>query len=153
MMLCLKQVIRLKILIINGPNLNLLGKRDESQYGAFTLDTLNELINSSFVEIEFEFFQSNYEGAIIDKLHGYHEFDGIVINPGAFTHYSYAIRDAIEPISIPVIEAHISNVYAREDFRKKSVVSDVCVGKISGLREYSYLLGVEYLVKTVGGKK
>lgn len=137
----------MRILIVNGPNLNMLGKRDKNQYGSFTLEELNEKIVKVFPNIEFDFFQSNHEGEIIDKLQEYKSFDGIVINPGAFTHYSYAIRDCIESIPLDVIEVHISNVYNREKFREKSVISSVCKGKISGLREYSYILGIEYLIK------
>jgi len=136
----------MNILVINGPNLNQLGKRDENHYGSFTLDDLMNQMIKNFPEVNFDFFQSNYEGAIIDELEKYETYDGIIINPGAFTHYSYAIRDCIESIPKIIIEVHISNVYNREDFRKKSVVSPVCTGKISGLGKYSYILAVEYIV-------
>ncbi|MEA1973984.1 MAG: type II 3-dehydroquinate dehydratase [Bacillota bacterium] len=136
-----------KILVINGPNLNMLGIRDRNQYGSFTLDELNEKISKKFQDISFDFFQSNHEGEIVDKLQTYSEFNGIIINPGALTHYSYAIRDCIETIPTDVIEVHISNVDNREEFRKESVITPVCIGKISGLKEYSYILGVEYFLK------
>lgn len=136
----------MNILVINGPNLNQLGKRNPDQYGSFTLDDLMDKMIQKFPEVSFEFFQSNYEGAIIDELEKYEAYDGIIINPGAFTHYSYAIRDCIETIPKIIIEVHISNVYNREDFRKTSVISPVCTGKISGLRDYSYILAVEYIV-------
>ncbi|HKL43404.1 MAG TPA: type II 3-dehydroquinate dehydratase [Clostridia bacterium] len=136
----------MNILVINGPNLNQLGKRDENHYGSFTLDDLMNQMIKNFPEVNFDFFQSNYEGAIIDELEKYETYDGIIINPGAFTHYSYAIRDCIESIPKIIIEVHISNVYNREDFRKESVVSPVCTGKISGLGKYSYILAVEYIV-------
>src|SRR6056297_1166158 len=136
----------MNILVINGPNLSQLGKRDKNHYGSFTLDDLMEEMIKNFPEVNFDFFQSNYEGAIIDELEKYEGYDGIIINPGAFTHYSYAIRDCIESIPKIIIEVHISNVYNREDFRKESVVSPVCTGKISGLGKYSYILAVEYIV-------
>ena len=139
----------MNILVINGPNLNQLGKRDKNQYGSFTLDDLMEKMINNFPEVSFEFFQSNYEGAIIDALEKYEDYDGIIINPGAFTHYSYAIRDCIESIPKIIIEVHISNVYNREDFRKESVISPVCTGKISGLRDYSYILAVEYIINNL----
>jgi len=137
----------LKILVINGPNLNMLGLRDKKQYGSFTLEDLNEKILAHFKNIEFDFFQSNHEGGIIDKLQTYNEYDGIIINPGALTHYSYALRDCIESIPKDVIEVHISGVDSREEFRRKSVTAPVCTGKISGFKEYSYILGIEYLIK------
>lgn len=136
----------MKILVINGPNLNMLGKRDKTQYGSFTLEDLEEKIQSKFREIDFTFIQSNYEGEIIDALHSSDAYDGIVINPGAFTHYSYGIRDAIQCIDNICIEVHISNVYNREGFRKESVVSPVCTGKISGLKDYGYILAVDYII-------
>ena len=139
----------MNILVINGPNLTQLGKRDKNQYGSFTLEDLMEKMIKNFPEVSFEFFQSNYEGAIIDELEKYEDYDGIIINPGAFTHYSYAIRDCIESIPKIIIEVHISNVYNREDFRKTSVISPVCTGKISGLRDYSYILAVEYIVNNL----
>jgi 3-dehydroquinate dehydratase-2 len=117
----------MKILVIHGPNLNLLGKREPTIYGEVTLEQVNQILISEFPDVEFEFFQSNHEGEIIDKLNSIVEsdFDGVVINPGAFTHYSYAIRDAISALKIPVVEVHLSNIYAREDFRRHSVIAPV----------------------------
>ena len=139
----------MNILVVNGPNLNQLGKRDKNQYGSFTLDELMDKMINHFPDVNFDFFQSNYEGAIIDQLEMYKDYNGIIINPGAFTHYSYAIRDCIESIPKIIIEVHISNVYNREDFRKESVISPVCTGKISGLKDYSYILAVEYIINNL----
>ncbi|WP_456407111.1 type II 3-dehydroquinate dehydratase [Caldithrix abyssi] len=136
----------MKILVIHGPNLNLLGQRNPEIYGTFTLEQLNQKIKNHFPELEFEFFQSNHEGQIIDRIHLAREAsDGIVINPGALTHYSYSLRDAIEATPLPVVEVHLSNIFARESFRKNSVISEVCLGTVSGFGAHSYLLGVEAL--------
>lgn len=137
-----------KILVIHGPNLNLLGEREPGVYGSDTFETVNNEIVQKAKECNFEceVFQSNHEGEIIDKLHSARlEFDGIVLNAGAYTHYSYAIRDAIATIKIPVVEVHMSNVHKREEFRHHSVISPVCVGVIAGFGKNSYLLGVEAL--------
>lgn len=137
------------ILIINGPNLNLLGEREPGIYGNDTYEALCEQImdKAENMEIKCEIFQSNHEGAIIDKLHSARlKFDGIVLNAGAYTHYSYAIRDAIAAIKIPVIEVHISNVFARDEFRKNSVIAPVCCGSISGFGLASYFLAMDALV-------
>ena len=137
-----------KILVIHGPNLNLLGEREPGVYGSDTFETVNNEIMQKAKECNFEceVFQSNHEGEIIDKLHSARlEFDGIVLNAGAYTHYSYAIRDAIAAIKIPVVEVHMSNVHKREEFRHHSVISPVCVGVIAGFGKNSYLLGVEAL--------
>lgn len=137
-----------KILVIHGPNLNLLGEREPGVYGSDTFETVNNEIVQKAKECNFEceVFQSNHEGEIIDKLHSARlEFDGIVLNAGAYTHYSYAIRDAIAAIKIPVVEVHMSNVHKREEFRHHSVISPVCVGVIAGFGKNSYLLGVEAL--------
>ena len=125
-----------KILLINGPNLNLLGKREPEIYGATTLEQLAAQLKESASAAGFELiaFQSNHEGEIIDCIHREAaECVGLIINPGAFTHYSYAIRDAIAAVAVKTIEVHISNVYAREPFRHESVIAPVCVGQISGL--------------------
>ncbi|APF20490.1 3-dehydroquinate dehydratase [Caldithrix abyssi DSM 13497] len=136
----------MKILVIHGPNLNLLGQRNPEIYGTFTLEQLNQKIKNHFPELEFEFFQSNHEGQIIDRIHLAREAsDGIVINAGALTHYSYSLRDAIEATPLPVVEVHLSNIFARESFRKNSVISEVCLGTVSGFGAHSYLLGVEAL--------
>ena len=137
-----------KILVIHGPNLNLLGEREPGVYGTDTFETVNNEIMQKAKECGFEceIFQSNHEGAIIDKLHEARlEFDGAVINAGAYTHYSYAIRDAIAAIKIPIIEVHMSNVHKREEFRHHSVISPVCEGVIAGFGKNSYLLGVQAL--------
>lgn len=135
----------MKVIVINGPNLNMLGKREPSIYGNDTLEDLEKYIKSEFSEknINIEFFQSNYEGAIIDMLHKSNdEFDGVVINPGAFTHYSYAIHDAIKSIKTKVVEVHISNIHQREEFRQKSVTAPACIGQISGFGFYGYILAI-----------
>lgn len=134
-----------KILVIHGPNLNLLGEREPGIYGNTNIETLNSNIIERAKEqgLECEIFQSNHEGAIIDKLHSARlQFDGVIINAGAYTHYSYAIRDAISAIKIPCVEVHISNVFARDEFRSKSVIAPVCKGSISGFGLNSYYLAV-----------
>ncbi len=134
-----------KILIINGPNLNMLGVREPEIYGTKNLDGINNAINTYALgmKINCDFYQSNCEGDIINKIHQvYKEYDGCIINAGALTHYSYAIRDAISAVGKPFIEVHLSNVDAREDFRKISVIAPVCRGSISGFGVNSYLLAV-----------
>ena len=138
----------MKIKVINGPNLNMLGIREPGIYGKETYASLCEMIEKHCAEkgVEVSFFQSNHEGAIIDRLHEARKnFDGVVINAGAYTHYSYAIHDAIHDIRIPVIEVHISNIHAREGFRSHSVISPVCAGTIAGLGINSYFLGLQAL--------
>lgn len=136
----------MKIGVLHGPNLNYLGKRDKNIYGSFDQDAIQETLKEEFNEDEFEFFQSNSEGNIIDKLYQWNDsLDGIICNAGAYSHYSIAIRDAIEAISIPVIEVHISNIYARESFRQHSVISAVCRGTITGLGIHSYILACRAL--------
>lgn len=137
-----------KILVIHGPNLNLLGEREPGVYGSASIDALNSSIIDRAKDqgLQCEIFQSNHEGAIIDKLHSARtSFDGVIINAGAYTHYSYAIRDAIAAIKIPCIEVHISNVFAREEFRSNSVIAPVCKGSISGFGFGSYFLAVQAL--------
>ena len=145
----MKEVIIMKILIIHGPNLNLLNMRDSSIYGGQSLEEINQLIKSKSIELEtdVDFFQSNHEGEIIDKIQETIDLDytGIIINPAAFTHYSIGIRDAIEMLEIPVIEVHLSNIYGREDFRSKSVIAPVCKGQICGLGYVSYLIAMDAL--------
>ena len=140
----------MRILIINGPNLNLIGKREPEVYGSETLDEIMEWLEASpdMREHELEHFQSNHEGAIIDRLHNaMGQSDGIIINPGAYSHTSYAIRDAITSVGIPTMEVHLSDIHNREEFRKVSVISPVCVGQISGLGKKSYLEGLKKLLK------
>lgn len=137
-----------KVLIINGPNLNLLGTREKSIYGTQTLEDIAKKVSKTakFLGISVSFVQSNHEGEIIDRIHqALGEFEFIVINPAAYTHYSIAIRDAIKSVEIPTIEVHLSNVHAREEFRTKSVIAPVCVGQISGFGEESYILALHYI--------
>lgn len=139
----------MKILVIHGPNLNLLGKREPEIYGSTTIDELNALLKKEAKTLgtKVEFSQSNSEGEIVNIIQEAMEsFDGIVINPAAYTHTSVAIRDAIASTAIPTIEVHISNIYKREDFRKKSFISGVSIGVVSGLSIDSYLLGLRGLV-------
>lgn len=138
----------MKILVINGPNLNLLGEREPEIYGSDTLASINEELCAEGKRLghELSFFQSSSEGGIIDKIHSARtEFDGIILNAGAYTHYSYAIHDAIAAIKIPVIEVHLSNVSSRDEFRKTSVIAPVCRGTIAGFGKYSYFLAIHAL--------
>lgn len=139
----------MKILVVNGPNLNLLGTREPKIYGSDTLASIeNELLEEAKKNnVEIEFFQSNHEGAIIDTLHAARGTkDGVILNAGALTHYSYALRDAISAIEIPVVEVHMSNVFARDEFRKTSVIAPVCKGSISGFGKNSYILALYALI-------
>lgn len=140
----------MNILVINGPNLNLLGLRDASIYGSNTYDNLVDLIEeeSHKLNIKVDVFQSNIEGEIINKIHDLilkKNYDGLLINPGAFTHYSIAIRDALEILDIPIVEVHISNIAKREEFRQKSILSPVCMGQIMGFGLDGYILGLRGL--------
>ncbi len=140
----------IRILVIHGPNLNMLGTREPGIYGTTTMQSINDELANKGLELGFQinFFQSNSEGAIIDRLHSAHSsYQGVILNAGAYTHYSYAIRDAISAISPPVIEVHISNVHAREDFRKTSVIAPVCRGTIAGFGTLSYTLALDALSK------
>lgn len=138
----------LQIQIINGPNLNLLGRRQPEIYGNKSFDVYFEELRKMFPEISLHYYQSNHEGDLIDKLHeiGFN-YDGIVLNAGALTHYSYAIADAISAIEVPVIEVHISDIYAREDFRKISVTGENCKEIISGKGLEGYKLAIEKLIR------
>ncbi|MBQ5311742.1 MAG: type II 3-dehydroquinate dehydratase [Oscillospiraceae bacterium] len=141
----------MKVLVINGPNLNLLGEREPGTYGTDTYASVCSEIKAKADELGFEkcgFFQSNSEGALIDSLHDARlEYDAVILNAGAYTHYSYAIRDAIAAIKIPVIEVHISNVHTREEFRHNSVISPVCRGVIAGFGKKSYILALYALTE------
>jgi 3-dehydroquinate dehydratase II len=142
------------LLLMNGPNLNRLGKREPQIYGSQTLHDLEEeLIRfAAQYDIKLTCYQSNHEGDIIDQIHEAEgKFDGIVLNPGAFTHYSYAIRDAIASVNIPVVEVHISNIHAREPFRHQSVIAPVTIGQIVGLGVTGYKLALLALLEKVGG--
>jgi len=134
-----------RITIINGPNLNLLGQRDPEIYGSETLEQIQDRMRERFPEMELDFRQSNLEGELIDWLQQTQEQDGVILNAGALSHTSLAIRDAIEAIHTPVIEVHLSNIAARESFRHKSLLSAVCRGAITGLGSEGYLLALQYL--------
>lgn len=143
-----------KILIINGVNLNMLGIREPGIYGNNTLNDLEQYITekANQLDVETDFFQSNYEGAVCDKIHeALGKYDGIIINPGAFTHYSYAIRDALGSVKIPTIEVHISNIHMREEFRHNSVIVPECIGQICGLGFHGYVLALEALLNEIKG--
>ena len=139
----------MKIIIINGPNLNLLGIREKSIYGAEKFETFFDVLKQKFTEIDLEYFQSNIEGEIVNKIHEYgFNADGIIINAGAYTHTSVAIRDAIAGVNTPVTEVHISNILTREEFRHKSIIGPVCRGCIMGFGLLSYELAIQsYLSK------
>jgi 3-dehydroquinate dehydratase II len=136
-----------RILIVNGPNLNLLGRREPQVYGTSTLDELNGRLDQMAQELKIDlvFFQSNHEGELIDFIHREAaEAAGIVINPGALTHYSYALRDAIAAVQIEAIEVHMSNIHAREEFRRTSVIAPVCRGAVAGFGFYGYAMALSY---------
>ena len=135
----------MKFLFINGVNLNMTGRREKGVYGTRTLSDINADISAHFAEDECLFYQSNIEGEICTRLHAAADegVDGIILNAGAFTHYSYAIRDAIASIDVPVVEVHMSNVHAREEFRHTSVISAVCRGAIAGFGKDSYILAAQ----------
>jgi len=134
-----------KILVIHGPNLNLLGEREVDQYGTVTMDKINSDLAklASELGVEIETFQSNVEGEIVNAIQkAKNSFSAVVINPGGYTHYSVAIRDAISAVKLPAVEVHLSNIYSREEFRQKSVIAPVCAGQITGFGADSYLLGL-----------
>ncbi len=135
------------ILIINGPNLNLLGKREPDVYGNITLENINK-------DLKIDFFQSNEEGTIINKIIASEEkYNAIVINPAAYSHYSIAILDAIRSINIPVVEVHLSNIYRREEYRKKSVTAEASLGVISGFGYYGYIMAIEFILNNLVREK
>lgn len=147
----------MKILIINGPNLNFLGKREPDIYGSNTLDDINAVLEKESAslskDIKLEFFQSNSEGEIVGKIQdAFEKYEGIVINPAAYTHTSVAIRDALLSTGIPTVEVHISNIFKREEFRHKSYVSGVSVGVVSGFGINSYVLGLRGIFETLKSK-
>lgn len=138
----------MKLLVINGPNLDMLGKREPEKYGHKTLDSLKDLLKKAYPKHQFLFFQSNHEGAIIEKIHELvndSDFDGVVGNFAGFTHTSVAIRDALHMLKIPKIEVHITNIHAREEFRHTSLTAGACTGVIAGLGFNSYVLAVKAL--------
>jgi len=138
----------MKILILNGPNLNLLGERDRHTYGAETLKQIREKINKAFPEMELDWYQSNHEGELIDRIQQASRagYEGIVANWGGYTHTSVAIRDALENVQLPKVEVHLSNIHAREDFREKSVTGKVMNGIITGFGSNSYILGIQAII-------
>ena len=144
-----------KVLVINGPNLNLLGTRERNIYGTETLASIEKLVRDEAqkLNLDIDFRQSNHEGLIIDWIHeSRNSFEAIVINPGAYTHYSIAIRDAVKAVEIPTVEIHLSNVHCREEFRSKSVIAPVCIGQISGFGAYSYILGLHAVNNILNNK-
>ena len=138
----------MKILIINGPNLNLLGTREPQHYGTGTMDSVLDAMKNQYPDVQFDYYQSNVEGFLIDRLHQTLEepCDGVVLNAGAYTQTSVALRDAIAAIKVPVVEVHISNGHSREEFRHRSLISAVCKGVLCGFGLDSYRLGVEALL-------
>ncbi|MFH2093994.1 MAG: type II 3-dehydroquinate dehydratase [Pseudomonadota bacterium] len=142
-----------KIAIMNGPNLNMLGKREPEIYGAHTLDQINADLNrlANSLGVALDFFQSNHEGEMVEKVHALFEakIDGVIINPGAFTHTSVALRDALLLLSCPIIEIHLSNIYKREAFRHKSMVSDIAVGQICGFGRYGYTMALNAMANII----
>ncbi len=143
-----------RIAVVHGPNLNLLGSREPETYGHLTMDDINKKINDFARKEKFtvDIFQSNVEGEIVDFIQKNADSDGLVINPAAYTHTSVAIRDAVKAVKIPAVEVHLSNVHAREEFRKISMVAPVCIGQISGFGDYSYILGLNALLNHLNKK-
>lgn len=141
-----------KILIINGPNLNLLGEREPKQYGSLSLEQINTILTqvSKPERVDLSFYQSNSEGEIVTAIQQARgQVDGLLINPAAYTHTSVALRDAVAAVGLPTVEVHLSNIHAREEFRKTSLLAPVCVGQVSGFGAYSYVLGLYGLLEKI----
>lgn len=144
----------LKLLVINGPNLNMLGVRNKEIYGTMSLEQINEVISGEAMNlsVEVDFYQSNIEGELVTKIQqALDMYSAIIFNPGAYTHYSIALRDALEAAELPCIEVHLSNIYAREGFRHNSVIAPVCIGQISGLGHIGYILALRGAVNYLRG--
>ena len=139
----------MKILVINGPNINMLGKREPEIYGTTTMEDINQELRDFAPEIDFEFFQSNHEGDIVDKIQSALDFDGLIINPAAYTHTSVAIGDALKATKIKAIEVHLSNPHAREDYRKISYTASGCIGVVAGFGKESYKLALKGLISKI----
>jgi len=138
-----------RIEVLNGPNLNMLGIREPGVYGNQSLSAIEAMVTQKAQElgVQVSFFQTNHEGEMIDRIHAaYGQMDGIIMNPGAWTHYSYAIRDAIQAVSLPVVEVHLSNIHKREAFRHHSVIAPVAIGQIAGLGPMGYLLALQAII-------
>jgi len=138
------------VLVLHGPNLNLLGEREPEVYGTLTLDQINARLQDFADQhgLTLKIFQSNHEGTLIDRLHEHRRWaNGVLLNPGAFTHYSYALRDAVAAIAAPTVEVHLSDISKREDFRKISVIEPVCIAQVSGQGWKSYVVGLEALIQ------
>lgn len=142
----------MRVMVINGPNLNMVGVREKGIYGTRSFEDICNYIKDEAKKrnIEIELYQSNIEGEIINQIHKcyYEGFDGIIINPGAYTHYSYAIHDAIKSVNINTVEVHLSNIHAREEFRHKSVTAPACIGQICGFGENGYILALDALIRS-----
>ncbi|MCY6959244.1 type II 3-dehydroquinate dehydratase [Clostridium brassicae] len=139
----------MKILVVNGPNINMLGIREKHIYGSRTYEEMCKFIKEKGKELnqEIEIVQSNIEGEIINYIqNAYNKYDGIIINPGAYTHYSIAIYDALKAVKMPIIEVHISNIHAREEFRRKSITASACIGQICGFGSYGYIMAIQGLM-------
>ncbi|MFV0441032.1 MAG: type II 3-dehydroquinate dehydratase [Lachnospirales bacterium] len=144
----------MKIAIVNGPNLNMLGKRDKEHYGEASYEDLCNNLKETYYDVDLIFFQSNYEGELIDFIQqcDFNNFDGIVINPAALSHYSYALADCVCDVKVPCVEVHISNIFAREDFRKTSLIAPHCIGSITGFGFFSYNLGLLSIMRHISTK-